>query len=188
VCSAQLSNVWENPEKTLEKAEGFIAHAANSGAQLICFPEQFATGWDPLSGKNVQGLSGCIITRLQASAKANRIAVIGSLREAASQFPKNTAVTIGNNGHIISMYSKIHLFSPANEDEHFIPGTNLGIFHSDRSHADLRSVMISDSLNSSGSMQREAFRQYLCHQHGRRAASGTGSSLFRRGRQRTRCM
>jgi len=128
VCSAQLSNVWEDPEKTLEKAEGFISHAANCGAQLICFPEQFATGWDPLSGKNVQDLTGSIITRLQASAKANRIAVIGSLREAASPYPRNTAVTIGNNGQIISRYSKIHLFSSAKEDEHFIPGTGLGIF------------------------------------------------------------
>ncbi|MDP3397144.1 MAG: nitrilase-related carbon-nitrogen hydrolase [Methanoregula sp.] len=128
VCSAQLSNVWEDPEKTLEKAEGFIAHAANCGAQLCCFPEQFATGWDPLSGKNVQDLTGSIITRLQTCAKANRIAVIGSLREAASPYPRNTAVTIGNNGQIISRYSKIHLFSPAKEDEHFIPGTGLGIF------------------------------------------------------------
>jgi len=128
VCSAQLSNVWEDPDKTIEKAEGFISHAANCGAQLICFPEQFATGWDPLSGKNVQDLTGSIITRLQTCAKANRIAVIGSLREAASPYPRNTSVAIGNNGQIISRYSKIHLFSPAKEDEHFIPGAGLGIF------------------------------------------------------------
>ncbi len=132
VCSAQLSSFWEDPEKTLERADGFIAHAANCGAQLICFPEQFATGWDPLSGKNVQDLTGSIITQLQASAKANRIAVIGSLREAASPYPRNTAVTIGNNGRIISRYSKIHLFSPAKEDEHFIPGAGLGIFPLDK--------------------------------------------------------
>jgi predicted amidohydrolase len=128
VCSAQLSNAWEDPEKTLEKAEGFIAHAARCGAQLCCFPEQFATGWDPLSGKNVQDLTGSIITRLQTCAKSNRIAVIGSLREAASPHPRNTSVAIGNNGQIISTYSKIHLFSPAKEDKHFIPGTDLGIF------------------------------------------------------------
>ena len=128
VCSAQLSNIWEDPEKTWEKAEGFITHAAKCGAQLICFPEQFATGWDPLSGKNVQNLKGSIITRLQACAKANRIAVIGSLREASSPYPKNTSVAIGNDGRILSTYSKIHLFSPAKEDEHFVPGQDLGIF------------------------------------------------------------
>ncbi len=129
VCSAQLTNIWEDPEKTLEKAEGFIAHASICGAQLICFPEQFATGWDPLSGKNIQDLHGNIVTRLQKCAKANRIAVIGSLREASSPFPKNTSFVIGNDGLILSTYSKIHLFSPAKEDEHFIPGTEIGIFH-----------------------------------------------------------
>jgi predicted amidohydrolase len=128
VCSAQLSSVWEDPEKTLENAERFITHAAACGAQLICFPEQFATGWDPLSGKNVQDLKGSIVTRLQACARANRIAVIGSLREASSPCPKNTSVAIGNDGSILSTYSKIHLFSPAGEDGHFIPGTGLGIF------------------------------------------------------------
>ena len=128
VSIAQISSFWEDPEKNLKKAEGFIAHAANCGAQLICFPEQFATGWDPLSGKNVQDLTGNIITRLQASAKVNRIAVIGSLREAATPHPKNSAVTIGKDGRIISTYSKIHLFSPAKEDENFIPGINPGIF------------------------------------------------------------
>jgi len=128
VCSAQISTVWEDPKKTLDKAEGYITHAATCGAQLICFPEQFATGWDPLSGKNVQDFAGSIITRLRACAQANRIAVIGSLREAASPYPKNTAVAIGNNGRILSTYSKIHLFSPAKEDGHFVPGTDLGIF------------------------------------------------------------
>ncbi len=128
VCSAQISSIWEDPEKTLEKAEGFIAHAATCDAQLICFPEQFLTGWDPLSGKNVQALNGSIITRLQTCAKTNRIAVIGSLREVASPYPKNTLVAIGNDGKILSTYSKIHLFSPANEDKHFLPGTRPGIF------------------------------------------------------------
>ncbi len=128
VCSAQFSSLWEDPRANIEKAERFIAHAATCGAQLICFPEQFATGWDPLSGKNVQDLNGKIITRLKVSAKTNRIAVIGSIREASSPYPKNTSVTIGNDGRIISTYSKIHLFSPAKENEHFFPGTDLGIF------------------------------------------------------------
>jgi omega-amidase len=128
ICSAQISSIWEDPEKTLEKAEGFIAYAASNGARLICFPEQFATGWDPASEKNVQDFRGGIITCLQACAKANRIAVIGSLRESSAPYPKNTAVAIGSNGNILSTYSKIHLFSPAGEDEHFISGTDLGIF------------------------------------------------------------
>lgn len=128
VCSAQISPVWENPEKTLDKAEGFIVHASSCGAHLICFPEQFATGWNPLAEKNIQEITGTIVTRLQRCAKANRIAVIGSFRQASSPFPKNTSIVIGSDGQIISTYSKIHLFSPAQEDEHYVPGTDLGIF------------------------------------------------------------
>jgi omega-amidase len=128
VCSAQFTTAWEDPEKSLEKAEGFISYAATCGAQLICFPEQFATGWDPLSEKNVQGLKGSIITRLQTCARANRIAVIGSLREDSFPHPKNTSVAIGNDGSILSTYSKIHLFSPAQEDRHYFSGKDLGMF------------------------------------------------------------
>jgi len=47
-------SAWENPEKTLKKAEIFIRHAADCGAKLICFPEQFATGWDPKPKSNIQ--------------------------------------------------------------------------------------------------------------------------------------
>jgi len=128
VCSAQLTSVWEDPEKTLEKAEGFISHAARCGAHLICFPEQFATGWDPTSGKNVQDFRGSIITGLQTSAKVNNIAIIGSFREISSPRPKNTAVAIGSDGRILTTYAKIHLFSPAHEDESYMPGTDLSTF------------------------------------------------------------
>ncbi|MEI8331975.1 MAG: hypothetical protein WCF90_10080 [Methanomicrobiales archaeon] len=64
IYSAQFSVVKEDPEKTLDIAEVFIAHAERSGAWLICFPEQFAICWDPRSGKNVQALEGGIINRL----------------------------------------------------------------------------------------------------------------------------
>ena len=81
MCSAQITSTWENPEKTLKKAEIFIRHAADCGAKLICFPEQFATGWDPKPHKNIQDIHGSIITSLQDYAKEYRIGIIGSLRE-----------------------------------------------------------------------------------------------------------
>jgi predicted amidohydrolase len=128
VCSAQIASIWEEPEKTLKKAEILIRHAAASGAKLICFPEQFATGWNPVSSNNIQNVDGSIITALQTFARENSIVIIGSYRERSNPSPKNTAVAIGNDGHILTTYSKIHLFSPAKEDETFMPGTGLGIF------------------------------------------------------------
>jgi predicted amidohydrolase len=128
VCSAQIASVWEDPEKTLGKAETFIRHAADCGAKLICFPEQFATGWDPRPCKNVQDIHGSIISSLQAYAKEYRIGIIGSLREAHDPLPKNTAVAIGRDGRILANYAKMHLFSFCHEHEATSPGIDLGIF------------------------------------------------------------
>ena len=128
ICSAQISGIWEDPQKTLENAGVFIRHAAASGADLICFPEQFATGWDPRSGKNIQGIDGLIVTSLREMAKENAIAILGSFRERHDPLPKNTAVAIGSNGSILGTYAKMHLFSHGEEHKGFSPGTGLGIF------------------------------------------------------------
>lgn len=128
ICCAQISSIWEEPEKTLEKAGFFIRHAAASGASLICFPEQFATGWDPESGRNIQDLSGSIVTGIREFAAQNRISVIGSFRQESKTKPLNTAIVIDKDGRISATYSKIHLFSPAHEQAGYDPGSELGLF------------------------------------------------------------
>ena len=128
ICSAQIASIWEEPEKTLEKAGIFIRHAAASGAALICFPEQFATGWDPQPRKNIQDIHGSIVSSLQGYAKECGIGILGSFRQADDPLPKNTAVAIGRDGTILSTYAKMHLFSSGHEDEGNSPGTALGIF------------------------------------------------------------
>jgi len=122
-CSAQIEAVWEQPRKTLKKAEWCIQTAADGGASLVCFPEQFATGWDPLSGQNIEDLNGETVTTLRALAREHSVAIIGSFRERSAPYPRNTAVAVNSDGGILAVYSKIHLFSPAHEDEAFTPGT-----------------------------------------------------------------
>jgi predicted amidohydrolase len=128
ICSAQIASIWEEPAKTLEKAGVLIRHAASSGAALVCFPEQFATGWDPQSGKNLEDTGGLIVSSLREYARISQIAVIGSFRNRGGPLPKNTAVVIDKDGRILATYSKIHLFSPGNEQTSFSPGSDLGIF------------------------------------------------------------
>jgi predicted amidohydrolase len=128
ICSAQISSIWEEPEQTLEKAGLFIRHAAASGADLVCFPEQFATGWDPQPHKNIQDIDGGIVTSLRNYAKDYGIGIIGSYRQVNNPLPKNTAVAIGSDGSILSVYAKMHLFSYGHEDAGNSPGTDLGIF------------------------------------------------------------
>jgi omega-amidase len=123
-----MTSVWEEPEKSLAKAELFIRHAAASRADLICFPEQFATGWDPSSRSNIEEPDGRIVSALRKYAQEFGIYILGSFRERSEPNPKNTAIAIGKDGTIHSVYSKIHLFSPAHENEAFTPGNELGIF------------------------------------------------------------
>ena len=128
ICSAQIASIWEEPAKTLEKAGLLIRHAASSGADLICFPEQFATGWDPKSGENIEDTSGLIVSSLREYARTDHIAVIGSFRKKGEHLPENTAVVIDKDGGILTTYSKVHLFSPGDEQIGFSPGSDLGIF------------------------------------------------------------
>ncbi|HJX55701.1 MAG TPA: nitrilase-related carbon-nitrogen hydrolase [Methanoregula sp.] len=128
VCSAQFTSSWEDPEKSLARAEILVKHAADCGAEMICFPEQFATGWDPASRKNIQTPDESIVTALRGFAQDHRIAILGSFRERSTPLPKNTALAIGSDGQILASYAKIHLFSPSHEQNMFISGTELGIF------------------------------------------------------------
>jgi omega-amidase len=128
ICSAQITSIWEDPDKTLEKAGLLIRHAAVSGAAMICFPEQFATGWDPESHENVQDVNGHIVSSLRELARKNQISILGSFRKRGDPLPKNTAIVISHDGHVLAAYSKIHLFSPGKEHTGFEPGNDLGIF------------------------------------------------------------
>lgn len=127
-CSAQIESIWESPEQTLKKTETIIHEAAQSGAALISFPEQYATGWDPVAGKNVEPPDGTIVHCFRELAKKYRIAIVGSFRESFLPKPRNTAIVIGNDGRILTTYSKIHLFTPEKEDRAFTPGKDLALF------------------------------------------------------------
>jgi omega-amidase len=127
-CTAQISSVWDDPGKTLEKARPLIQEAAQADADIICFPEQFATGWDPLSHSHIEDRSGKIIGTLRAYAREYSIAIIGSFRERIIPFPHNTTVAIGSDGTILATYAKMHLFTPAQENRAYTPGLDLGLF------------------------------------------------------------
>ncbi len=124
----QMASVWEEPAATLEKAEPFIRDAAGQDGSLVCFPEQFATGWDPLSRLHIQDRSGPIVSTLRHLAREYGIAILGSFREATGSGPRNLCIVIDRNGEELASYAKCHLFSPAHEDDTYVPGDSLGTF------------------------------------------------------------
>ncbi len=128
VCIAQISGVWEDPAGSLEKVRPLIAEAAHRGASIICFPEQFATGWDPMSLHHVQPPDGQIMTTLRQYGEEYGIAILGSFREEGVPGPKNTSMLIGADGEVHARYSKSHLFSPAGEQIAYMPGDRIALF------------------------------------------------------------
>lgn len=128
IAGAQVGSVWENPAASLEKAEPYVQAAVERGATLICFPEQFATGWDPASAAYVQDRTGPIVSGFRHLAREFGIAVLGSFREQGRARPRNSCIVFDRNGEEIASYAKCHLFSPAHEEDHYEPGQDLGIF------------------------------------------------------------
>jgi omega-amidase len=125
---AQVKAVWENPEATLDMVAPLIGEASGNKADLICFPEQFATGWDPRSRRHAETDKGMIVSALAEAAKKYHIAILGSFRlqEKGSLF--NAAVAIGAEGEVIGIYKKVHLFSPEDEDSAYTHGEDITIF------------------------------------------------------------
>ena len=128
IALAQVTPVWDEPGATLRKVEPFIARAAADGAAIICFPEQFATGWDPGSVSNAQPADGEIFHTLSDYAKRHDIAVLGSLRLQEKGRLFNACIVAGRDGTLLASYRKVHLFSPLREGTCYHPGENVATF------------------------------------------------------------
>ncbi len=128
ICCAQISGNERDPKEALERAGSLIKEAAAAGAALVAFPEQFATGWDPLAVRHLQDESGEIVCGLRSLARDHAIAIVGSYRESGIPKPRNTAIAIGPDGKTLAKYSKIHLFIPEGEEKAFSAGDRIATF------------------------------------------------------------
>jgi len=128
IALAQVTPVWENPGETLHHIEPLVAEAAKKGASIICFPEQFGTGWDPGSVSNAQPVDGLIVQTLAGYAKRHHIAILGSLRLLEQGKLFNACIVAGRDGTLIASYRKVHLFSPLMEGANYQPGERIATF------------------------------------------------------------
>ena len=128
IALAQVTPVWEDPVSTLRNVEPLVANAAAEGAEIICFPEQFATGWDPASGSNSQRINGEIVQMLSGYAKSCNIAVLGSLRLLEDGKLFNASIVADREGTLVASYRKVHLFSPLMEGTSYHPGESVTTF------------------------------------------------------------
>ena len=128
LCLAQISPCWNDPFGTIEKIRRYTAEAAQNDASLIVFPEQILTGWNPGDITRVTNEDGEEISTLREIARELQIGILGSYREETKGKPFNTSIVIGHDGNILARYHKIHLFSPAGEDQYFEQGSSMAVF------------------------------------------------------------
>lgn len=128
ICCAQIASVFEEPDTSLAKAENAVQIAVESGADLVVFPEQFPTGWDPVSTLFSEGPDGPIARQWCRIACEYGAWIVGSHREEDRSGMRNSAFLVAPDGMIKARYAKLHLFSHDGEDQVYIAGDDLVTF------------------------------------------------------------
>ena len=104
-----------DPEANLESAIAHIREAAKRGANIVCLPELFRAQYfcqreDIKLFDLAEPIPGPSTARLAEVARETRVVIVASLFERrAPGLYHNTAVTLGQDGNIISVYRKMHI-------------------------------------------------------------------------------
>jgi N-carbamoylputrescine amidase len=104
-----------DPDANLEAAIAHIREAAKRGAHIVCLPELFRAQYfcqreDIKLFDLAEPIPGPSTNRLAEVARETRVVIVASLFERrAPGLYHNTAVTLGQDGSIISLYRKMHI-------------------------------------------------------------------------------
>ena len=130
---ALIQNFWElgQVEKNVRKAEQKIREAHANGADFICLPEGFNTGYYCYDYETMKAaaepLDGPTIRRMQALAGELGVHLMAPVMQTAGTgIVENTAVLIDDEGQILGHYSKSHLVG--NEQLHLSRGKSFPVF------------------------------------------------------------
>jgi omega-amidase len=109
-------------EGNLRRASTHIAHLAGKGVDLAVLPEMWSTGF---AGDRLGKLAETtpeVLDQLGGLSKQTGLVIIGSLPEKTKEGIFNTAHVVDQDGSVRGCYRKVHLFSPTQEDQFFLPG------------------------------------------------------------------
>ena len=115
-----VSCIQMNPQNEINHnmnlALKYIFEAAKKGSEIVVLPEMFSyMGEESKRYLTKNNLGEGLFKELQQAAKENNIHIVcGSHSEEIKNIPNkvfNTCVTYNNNGDLISIYRKLHLFN-----------------------------------------------------------------------------
>ncbi len=126
---AQLEAVAGNPEASLASAEKVLGPARAAGAELVCFPEMWATGFDwPYLAAHGPDLAQ-IVERMKEWARQHQVWIAGTWPAANARGAlANASLLFSPAGEIAARYDKMHLFKPMGEGRHLAAGGGPVVF------------------------------------------------------------
>jgi predicted amidohydrolase len=129
----QFNSIWEDKKANFQRAADFVRRAAEEKCAVVVFPEMFATGFSmDLSAVAEEGY-GETPAFLAKLARDHCITIIAgfAMMVPGDNKAMNMALVFNPKGKPEATYTKIHPFSPAGEDKHFIAGEHTVIFKID---------------------------------------------------------
>ena len=132
----QFESILGDPKANRQKAETMIREAAGNGAELICLPELYTTGYNldiigPQITQLAENIDGPTVAGLRQLAKELKVHIVAplalNLEDDPEVRPFNSAVFIDDEGQILGVYSKCHLFET--ERMYFQPGQELPVYN-----------------------------------------------------------
>lgn len=126
----QMSCVVGNVEANLERSLKLIDRAAESGPDLICFPESVLDGYacrSPDIASLSRPVPGPETDRIADAARRHDAWICWSLAEAADGGVFNTALLFDRSGEIRLHYRKSHLCAEVGEPKAYRPGDRLDV-------------------------------------------------------------
>lgn len=124
VAGIQMDIAWEHPAENFLRAAAMAKNAVDEGARFVVLPEMFATGFS-MNAKLVSGFAD--ETRSFLSDLSSRLGVffLAGFAEPGDPKPYNAASVFDPSGAEILHYRKIHPFSLAGEEKHFVAGDSV---------------------------------------------------------------
>lgn len=125
----QLDIAWEDKSANFARVEDLLKTDPPAPGSLIVLPEMFATGFSMNAAALAEAPGGPTEQFLAGLASRTGCHVLAGLpaRADASGGPTNDAVVFDTSGRLVDRYSKMRLFSFADEHRHYRPGEDVRV-------------------------------------------------------------
>lgn len=129
VVALQLNVAWEDKPANFARVRSLLSAAPPEPGSLVALPEMFATGFSMNAATIAEKRNGETGQFLADTAKAFKITLVGGAAILDSNGrPRNQALAFSPAGECMGAYSKMRLFTPGQEEQHYAAGDRPEMF------------------------------------------------------------